>query len=145
MNPIIKRLNAIKAQAQKIANLAETLKDESDLEHVWNCLDTEEGELAFLISWLEDEAQENSEKLETSRTSDNTLELECTRCGKVVDAKITWQPFSVKSAGGHLRADCPECGKFIKFISQHRMFVGNPMAKFKTYKERGNSGVKGTA
>ena len=113
-NNIIQMLDAIKAQALKIVIKAENLKSESDLLHIWNCLDVEKEQLDILVVGLEDLIED----AQTSEANaDNAPRLHCTYCEKDITAVVTKAYFK-NGQGFHLRADCPDCGKFLRFLPQ---------------------------
>ena len=43
------------------------------------------------------------------------MTLPCPHCGHAVSPRLKWQPCSNKTR--HIRADCPSCGRFIKYVS----------------------------
>ena len=63
---------------------------------------------AFDNSLAEHDAEHNKLEYRT---------LSCNHCRKEVAAVITKKEFK-NGSGFHLRADCPDCGKFIKFVAQ---------------------------
>ena len=122
-NNIIQMLDAIKAQALKIVIKAENLKSESDLLHIWNCLDVEKEQLDILVVGLEDliedaqTSEANADNATLLYNKPSPALLYCNHCQKEVKASISKRSFK-NGQGFHLRADCTECGKFIKFVSQ---------------------------
>lgn len=45
------------------------------------------------------------------------MNLTCRACARAVTPALTWAPHAT-GGGRHIRADCPACGRFIKFMSQ---------------------------
>jgi len=105
-----KKLHAIREQALKIVVHCENLKTESDLNHIWNIIDVESGELEVLINHLKDCIPDDT----YPDPDPSWIILFCERCKCEVEAKLT--KIQLHNGGFHTRADCPECGKYIKFI-----------------------------
>lgn len=47
----------------------------------------------------------------------HSFKLPCSCCGIEVTPLAYWVPYQ-NGLGQHLRADCPQCGRYLKFLPQ---------------------------